>query len=716
MPVPPPSRAAAHLTALKAAITYLMVAILWMVFTDQLLMALIDTVVPLSRAQLFKNISFVLLTTGLIYGLVFRIIWTVSQAQRQAWESQERYQALFNGSEDPVFVYLLDERGQPDTFTELNDRACSRLRYPRNALLSKSLRDIVPPDALPQQRLHLDALVKNGRALLETELVRSDGVRVPFEINAQGFELDGRLTIVAVARDLTRRKDAERAVQDSERRYRLLAENASDIIWTADLAGRLSYISPSVERLLGYSPEDLSTKFGELILTEDSQSRLTGATHTLMRQTPATPIRVELEVVHRDQSTRWLEADLSLLKSPNGAFIGIQGVGRDIHARKLAEQEQRRIQGQLLQAQKMDAIGTLAGGIAHDLNNLLVIMLGNVEMAQLGDPGPLARYLGQIQRAAERAADLVRKLLLFSRQQPISIHPIDFNEALTSILEMLDRLLGERIAVETALARDLWTVSADRGQLEQVMINLAVNARDAMSGGGTLTIQTDNLVWPGDNSLQAGNYIRLRVTDTGEGMDRATIARIFEPFFTTKDIGAGTGLGLSTAYGIVQEHGGLIQVESALAAGSTFTVLLPATPMTVPVEIPRFGPPSVPIPRSLLLVEDEDQVREFMTQALTEFGYTVVGADSITQARERLAAPNDFELVISDVILPDGNGPALLRSLLKEAPDMPVLLISGHTGKIIEEQFGDSPPRLLRKPFTLAQLFEALQEVISTTR
>lgn len=701
--------------ALKAAISYLVVAVLWVVLTERVLTA--TTGAPLANTHYLKDISFILMTTSLIFGLVFRIMWRVSKTQQQASESQERYQALFHGSEDPVFVYTLNSRGQPAPFSELNDRACARLRYPRNALLSKSLNDIVPPDALPDIQRHINELVQSGRSLLETALVRSDGCHVPFELNVHSFELSGQLTIVAVARDLTIRQDAEQALQDSEQRYRLLAENASDIIWTADIAGRINYISPSVERLLGYSPEELSERFGELVLTPSSQSRLTGATHALMRTTPTLPIRVELEVIHRDQQTRWLEANLSLLRDAEGAFIGIQGVGRDIHARKLAEQEQRRIQGQLLQAQKMDAVGTLAGGIAHDLNNLLIIMLGNVEMAQLSQNAPVERYLVQIQRAAERAADLVQKLLLFSRQQPGSIQPIDLNDALTAILEMLDRTLGERISVETVLAADLWTASADRGQLEQIVLNLAVNARDAMPDGGTLTIQTDNLVWAGDDSLLPGKYIRLRVTDTGEGMDEMTRTRIFEPFFTTKDIGSGTGLGLSTVYGIVQEHSGLIRTQSQLGVGSTFTVLLPATSLKPPVVPAASSMPSIPSPHSLLLIEDEDQVREFMTLALTQFGYRVTGAASIAEALQRLEDRNDFELIICDVILPDGTGPVLIRSLLESHPDMPVLLISGHTGKTIEEQFGDStPPRLLRKPFTLAQLFESLQEVMGPMR
>ena len=712
----PSIRATAHLKALQAAIIYVMVAAIWLLFTEQILLDRFDSAVQISQVQLLKNLVFIMMTTGLVYWLVFRIMWTMTEAKLLAQESRERYQALFNGSEDPLFVYPIDERGQPGQFTEINDRACSKLRYPRNTLLTKSLNDLTPSADQHLYRAHLDELIERGRALLETVLIRSDGKHVPFEINAHGLELNGRLTIVATARDLTRRKADERALQDSERRYRLLAENASDIIWTADLAGRLSYISPSVERLLGYSPMELSTHFGELILTEDSQSRLVGATHALMQKTPAVPIRVELEVIHRDGNHRWLEADLSLLTDSSGGFIGIQGVGRDVHQRKLAEQEQRRIQAQLLQAQKMDAVGTLAGGIAHDLNNLLVIMLGNVEMAQLGAPGPAARYLEQIQRAAERAADLVRKLLLFSRQQPSSRHPIDFNEALSTILEMLDRLLDERITVTTDLDPELWTVSADRGQLEQVLLNLAVNSRDAMPAGGLLTIRTDNLAWPGDDRLPSGNYIRLRVTDTGVGMDEATLARIFEPFYTTKDIGEGTGLGLSTVYGIVQEHGGHIQAESTPGSGSIFTVLLPATHLSAiePVIKPAHHLPTAP--RSLLLVEDEVQVRDFMTQVLSEFGYTVTAAESIAQARMYLGKPNSFEVVVSDVILPDGTGPALLRSLLAETPDMPVLLISGHTGNTIKEHFPDNAPRLLRKPFTLAQLFAALQDVTSASR
>lgn len=393
--------------------------------------------------------------------------------------------------------------------------------------------------------------------------------------------------------------------------------------------------------------------------------------------------------------------------------------------RKKAEEEKEKIQAQLLQAQKMEAIGTLTGGVAHDFNNLLTAIQGYTELAmrEVDEADPLYMDLKQVLRAAGRAAGLTRQLLLFSRKQPMELTPLNINQTVDSLLKMLNRLIGEDIAIKTDLEPDLWTVRANEGKIEQVIMNLAGNARDAMPEGGELIIKTENVTLDEDYckvipESRPGKFVYLSVADTGVGMDKEILQRIFEPFFSTKEVG--TGLGLSVVYGIVKEHEGWINVYSEPGQGSTFKVYLPAfyvepedeTEETVSLQELRGRG------ERILLVEDEEGVREFVRRALSENGYVVFEATSAEEALDIFErAKGRFRLVFSDVVLPDESGLQLVDQLLFRKPELRVLLSSGYADQksqwpvICERGF-----RFLQKPYALPDLLRAIREAVEQAK
>ncbi|MBI2878062.1 MAG: response regulator [Candidatus Tectomicrobia bacterium] len=395
--------------------------------------------------------------------------------------------------------------------------------------------------------------------------------------------------------------------------------------------------------------------------------------------------------------------------------------------RKRAEEEKERIQSQLFQSQRMESIGRLAGGVAHDFNNLLTIIQGQADRAMrtLGEDEPLYENLEEIRRASIRAADLTRRLLLFSRKQPMEFASLDLGRMVEVWLKMLQRLLGEDIAIQPNLASDLWTVQADAGSIEQVILNLVLNARDAMPEGGTLTIRTGNVTldeeqchripeaWP-------GRFVCLSVVDTGVGMDPELIPQIFEPFFTTKEAGKGTGLGLSVAYGIVKRHEGWIHVSSEPGQGSTFTIYLPAfagKPEEKAQETVSFQELRGEGER-VLLVEDEEEVRGFVARVLRENGYVVWEAASGGEALDRFERERGaFDLLFSDVILPDRSGLQLVDQLRFRNPELRVLLGSGYLDQKSQEPTIHARGfRFIQKPYALPELLRVVREVIGGER
>ena len=397
---------------------------------------------------------------------------------------------------------------------------------------------------------------------------------------------------------------------------------------------------------------------------------------------------------------------------------------QEIIEREKAEVEKEKIQAQLLQAQKMEAVGVLAGGIAHDFNNLLTGILGCTEMVILKNEISDHVYhdLKEIQVAVDRAANLTKQLLMFSRKQPMAFIPLNFNKVIEDLFKMLHRLIGEDIGINTHFDSRLRMVKADKGTIEQVLLNLTVNARDAMPNGGTFTIITENVNLNAEKCKEIpgsspGEFVRISLEDTGVGMSAETIKRVFEPFYTTKGVGKGTGLGLSVVYGIVQQHNGWINVHSVVGQGTRFEIYLPA--MSIPAvekEEEVDNPYDAYRGRGerVLVIEDEDRVREFVERALTRYGYDIVTCSTVSEAEKILSGENeDFDLIFSDVVLPDGTGPELIKNLMIEHGMLRVVLTSGYTDhKSQWPMIHEMGIPFLHKPYVLIDLLKMIRKAL----
>ncbi|MCL4234834.1 MAG: response regulator, partial [Deltaproteobacteria bacterium] len=417
----------------------------------------------------------------------------------------------------------------------------------------------------------------------------------------------------------------------------------------------------------------------------------------------------EFRVLHADGSERVMRASVRPILE-RGKVVGVTGFGIDVT-------EQRRTEEQLRAAMKMEAVGRLAGGVAHDFNNVLTVIKSYTEMAisDLREDHPIQPDLKEVHAAAERAAALTRQLLAFSRKQVLEIVVVDLNALVTDMRRMLSRLIGEDIAIDLRPAHDLWPVKADAGQLEQVVMNLAVNARDAMPRGGRLVIETRNVQSAGDDGLPPGEWVMLGVTDNGVGMSPDVAARVFEPFFTTKATGKGTGLGLATVYGIVTQSDGHITVESAPGQGTTFRVLLPRTHDALPAREWRDVPlVSVRGHETLLLVEDEEPVRRLVGRILTNAGYRVIEAangDDALRMSERMRC--EIPLVVSDVVMPGVHGLELEERLRALCPNVRILFMSGYDQDEVAVRVSERPrTEFLQKPFQKRELLEKVRRIL----
>ena len=510
------------------------------------------------------------------------------------------------------------------------------------------------------------------------------------------------------------RRRAEEALRESEERYRALVENASDIIYTHDLKGNFTSVNPAATRIYGYTAEEIL----QLDIAQIVDARyLSLVAQKIREKLEGAPSSGPYELLTHGKTGQsvWVEVSTRLIERGH-KVVGVQGIARDITKRKYLEE-------QLLQSQKMEAIGRLAGGIAHDFNNLLIPIEGYSELLWCRfDPNdPLRKHLEQIKRAAHRAASLTQQILAFSRKQLLQPEVLDLNAVLANIGEMLGHLLGEDIELVTVLDPELKSVHADRGQIEQVIMNLAVNARDAMPKGGKLTIKTENIPLDEETSKAIpealpGQFVRLSVEDTGVGMHKAMLDQIFDPFFSTKSPGVGTGLGLSVVHGIIKQHKGWVNVYSEPGLGSTFKVYLPAFPRKPEAEpgerlsLEAFRGRG----ERILVVEDEEEVRKFIAEALGGNGYVVSEAASIEEAQVLFEREDGaFRLVFSDVVLPDGSGPELVEQLLSRKPELRVLLSSGYTDERSEwEEILEKGFRYLQKPYILPDLLRTIREVL----
>jgi PAS domain S-box-containing protein len=508
-------------------------------------------------------------------------------------------------------------------------------------------------------------------------------------------------------------------------RYHLILDSAGDGIYGLDCAGRVTFANAAAARMLNRRPVEIVGRPEERVLgLIDPDGGPTPGRAALLAAEPRAGAGVAL------RRADGAALDIDYVSTPvreRGELVGAVVAFQDVTERRQAEQALRESEERLRQSQKMDAIGQLAGGIAHDFNNLMTVVTGFSELMLNGlAPGtPSRRHVEQIAKAGARASALTGQLLAFSRQQVLEPELLDLNETVENTHEMLGRMIGEDVERVTVLAPALPPVRADRGQIGQVILNLVVNARDAMPRGGTLTVATrhEELAAPlvdREGTIPAGRYAVLEVSDTGTGMDEATRARVFEPFFTTKERGKGTGLGLATVYGIVAQSGGHIRVESALGHGTTFRIHVPvAQTVEEPAAEPTAGDEMAPVGHeTILLVEDEEEVRLLVEEVLEASGYTVLSAAG-SQAAMRLANeyPGDVDMLLTDVVMPGMSGPDLAERLSLTRPEAVVLYMSGYTDHPAVHQAAASHSHaFLRKPFTPTALARAVRQRFDDAR
>lgn len=503
--------------------------------------------------------------------------------------------------------------------------------------------------------------------------------------------------------------------------FHLIGENAEDLIAVVDAMGSRIYNSPSYERILGYTQEELKQSIGlEQVHPEDRELVTQAARQALG---DGVGRRLEYRFKHKNGTWRILESTASAVRNKKGEIGQLLIVNRDITERKKSEEALRLKEEQLRQSQKMEAVGRLSGGIAHDFNNLLGVIIGYSEVLETKLEGneALRKNVAEIKKAGTRASALTRQLLAFSRQQVLQPKVLDLNSLVNDLAKMLRRLIGEDIEFDLVTDPAIGKVKADHSQIEQVIMNLVVNSRDAMPDGGKLTIATANVELGADAIakypyVQPGTYVQLSVRDTGTGMDAETMAHIFEPFFTTKEKGKGTGLGLATVYGVVKQSDGYIWVDSTPGMGTTFRICLPLAMRAVlappiehePVKAPRGS-------ETILLAEDEDSLRALLADLLEEHGYKVLrascGAKALAVA-EKYAGP--IHLLLSDVVMPGMGGPALARNLAMVRPETKILFMSGY---IEFHSLGASnlPPdvKTLQKPFSNDTLVRSVGEALA---
>jgi two-component system, cell cycle sensor histidine kinase and response regulator CckA len=530
------------------------------------------------------------------------------------------------------------------------------------------------------------------------------------------------------AQEITERKQAEEQLRRAELRYRTLVEQLplTTYIRPVDMSLPNIYCSPQVEQLLGCTAEEWETDptMFESMVHPDDRDR--GLADSLRVREAGTPLHEEYRYIARDGRVVWVLDQSYLVQGEDGQPC-VQGFLLDISERKQVEEERSRLQEELFQAQKLEAIGRLAGGVAHDFNNMLTAIMGYSELllAQLDDDSPLRAETLQIRRASEQASELPRQLLAFSRNQPQQPRLVDLDEVVAAASDLLGRLVGETIDVGVTAAAHPSTVIADPAQIEHVLLNLVLNARDAMPAGGRVTIGTANVEitdqGAAERGVPSGNYVVISVTDTGEGIDAETRARLFEPFFTTKPAGKGAGLGLASVYGIVSQSEGFVDVTSTPGHGSRFEVFLPCTSedhlvATDPAESGRSEGAAHARPATtgiVLLAEDEEVVRKLAVTVLEKAGFTVIAAADGVQALALWESTPGIGVLVSDMVMPGLGGRELAERILASSPGTAVVLMSGYT---TDDQIGratdDGTLQLLHKPFGPSALVSAVAEAM----
>jgi PAS domain S-box-containing protein len=619
------------------------------------------------------------------------------------------FRALVEQAADGIFISTAEGR-----YVQVNASGHRLLGYQPGELVGKTVIDVLP--AREQARLR-DEIVHVAAGEINTgqwTFTRKDGTLLEAEVTAQRLA-SGRL--MAIVRDLGQRKDLEQKVRESEERLRSILETAPDVVMTVDRAGTILFINRTMPPLL---PEQVVGTNALDYVPEESRARVEAALERVFTKGELDEYEVEGPPGPNGQR-QWSSVRAGPL-TEGGRVVAATLCATDLTRRREHEQREARLQEQLRQSQKLESVGRLAGGVAHDFNNLLTSILGYVQMARDGLPegAPARELLDGAVESAQRAAALTQQLLAFARKKIVNPEVVVLDEVLKGMAPMLRRLVGENLQVELSLAGDLGAVRVDVGSIEQVIMNLVVNAKDAIVGAGSVVLETRNVRLDEDfcrehPGLAPGDHVRLAVRDTGSGMTPDVALHVFEPFFTTKPVGEGTGLGLATCEGIVRQAGGSIDVESVPGVGTTFCVHLPrvqeAPVSAAPAEVAR---PTARGTETLLVVEDEAAILKVARRVLGALGYAVLTASDGMEALELAARhPGPIDLLITDVVMPRMGGRELAARLASHRPTLRVLYSSGYTADTISAGgVLDEGVDLLQKPYSPADLGARVREVL----
>jgi len=636
--------------------------------------------------------------------------------------SESRYRLLYERNVDAIVMV------EPETHRIVlaNPAASAMLGYPESDILARRLQDLHPPEVWDVLRdRYAEGLLAESRVGPECAVRTRTGEERIAEITATRLCLEGQDVLMVHLRDITEQRRAELMLRDSERRKGAILDTALDCILTIDHAGCITEFNRAAEQTFGYRRENvLGCELADLIIPPSLREAHRGGLRRLLETGAGSVLGRRIETTAMRIDGTEFPVELAVTRIEGSDPPSFTGYLRDLTERRKAEEALRVSEDQLRQSQKMEAVGVLAGGVAHDFNNLLTVIMTQSELLLKDFPAsaPSRAKVEAIHAASARGSLLTRQLLTFSRNEVYAPENVDLNAIVKDGEELLRRLLGEDVELTCALSRGPARVRADRGHMEQVILNLAVNARDAMPNGGSLRIEVSHVrldeTQAGELSTTGpGPYCLLTVTDTGCGMDLEIQSRIFEPFFTTKERGKGTGLGLSTVYGIVKQGGGSVTVSSEPGRGAAFSVYLPQTPdpVAAPAREPRFGPLCRGT-ETILLVEDEPAVRAIGRELLQINGYTILEAENGFQALEVASKyEGTIDLLVSDVVMPRMSGRELAERLMALRPGIRVLLVSGFADdRVMRNGALDSGMAFLQKPFTLESLSQRVRDVLDT--
>lgn len=615
----------------------------------------------------------------------------------------------FSVEHSGITTMWLDKEGR---VVRVNDAACRSLGYDRNELLSMTVRDFDPNfQSLNKWHRGWEGMKKNRYTVIETLHQCKDGSIFPVAVVTSFFDYTGEEYLVSFAHDITSRKRTEEEILREREKLQILSDHAPFGMALIDDRGRFTYVNTQFSQLFGFDLTEIPdgrTFCRNVYPNREYRQTVISTWIDDMKEAKAGEQKLRtFTVTSKDGTQKFVQFIFSLLAS-KGYLMTCEDITT-----------MRELESQLRQAQKMEAVGTLAGGIAHDFNNILTALMGYASLIkmQMEASSPLQPYVNEVLSASQKAADLTRGLLTFSRQQTVSLIPLDINDAVKSTEKLLRRLLPEDIELSISFSSQDLIILADRSQIDQIVFNLTANARDAMPKGGTLRIETDSAMIDGGfiqvhGFGKPGHYAVITIADTGTGMDESTQEKIFDPFFTTKEVGKGTGLGLATVYGIVKQHNGYITLDSAPDQGATFRIYLP----TIQVKIEQEQNDLTSLSggkETILIAEDNVEVMGFMRDALRGCGYNILEASDGDQAINLFKNRMDADLVILDSVMPKKNGREVYDEIRRMSPNIKVLFTSGYTrDMVLEKGIEEKAFNFIAKPLSLTKLLEKVRQVL----